>query len=131
MALPYLPKAESQTHSAAAANNRDDEGDEGEGEGEGEDEDDKAETSALEATRKAGKLAATRPDAEPKDYEGQPNPFLLTQREKQLARDRALAQKEDVKREPLANKTKRGEGVVDDDMPNQDEWDDMGDEKAW
>ncbi|KAG6367738.1 hypothetical protein INS49_001933 [Diaporthe citri] len=123
MTLPNLPKPAPQTQSAATTNDRDD------NEGEDEGEEGEAETSALEATRKGGKRAATRLGAVPKDYKGQPNPFLLTEQEEQLAHDRAHAQKEDDKRE--RSQTKRGEGVVDDDMPNQEEWDDMGDRNAW
>lgn len=110
-------KPASQTQSTAAANDRDDDN-----EGEDKGEDGKAETSTPEATRKAGKRAATRPGAagaESKDYKSQPNPFLLTEQEQELALDRALGRE------------KRGEGMVDEDMPNQEEWDDMGDRNAW
>lgn len=85
MALPDLPKPVSQPRGAAAANERDD--DEGEDKGE----DGKAESSALKATRKGGKRAVTRLGAESKDYKDQPNPFLLTEQEKEEALDRANA----------------------------------------
>ncbi|KAK7701895.1 hypothetical protein SLS64_010029 [Diaporthe eres] len=86
MSLPNLPKTGFQTQSAAAAtNDRDDE----EGEGEDKDEDDKAETSALQATNKDGKRAATRLSAESEDRKDEPNPFLLNEWEKKEARDQA------------------------------------------
>lgn len=103
MTLPALPKSASQAQTATAATATKDEA-----------ENNKAEASAFEggASQLGGEFKGNN----------QPNPFLLTEEEKKLARDRALSRAEDGK---------RGEGVVDDDMPTQEEWEGMGDRDAW
>ncbi|KAI7774090.1 hypothetical protein LA080_009293 [Diaporthe eres] len=47
--------------------------------------------------------------------------FLLTEQEKKIAGDQALAQVEAEERELPANQNKRGEGMVDEQMPTQQE----------
>lgn len=104
MTLPTLPKPASQAQTAIATATND----------HYEAENNKAQTSAFEG-------GASQLGGESKGN-NQPNPFLLSEEEKKLARDRALSRTED---------DKRGEGVVDDDMPTEQEWEGMGDRDAW
>lgn len=115
MTLPALPKPATQAQTATAATTTKDEA-----------ENDKAEIFAFEGG--AGQLGG--------EFKGtnQPNPFLLTEEEKKLARDRALGQARGQAYDQIrarAEDDKRGEGVVDDDMPTEEEWEGMGDLNAW
>ena len=65
-----------------------------------------------------------------KDNKGEANPFLLTEEEMRQAAVRAGLGSEGREHELPSNKSKFGEGVVDDDLPNEAEWEAMGDRKT-
>lgn len=65
-----------------------------------------------------------------KDNKDKRNPFLLTEEEMRQAAIRVGTSSEGKEHKIAPNKDKLGEGVVDDDMPNEAEWEAMGDRKT-
>lgn len=65
-----------------------------------------------------------------KDNKDKCNPFLLTEEEMRQAAIRAGIGSEGKEHEIAPNKDKLGEGVIDDDMPDEAEWEAMGDRKT-
>lgn len=116
MALPNLPNSTSQTQSATAAND------------DGENNNNKDQPSPFLTISKGMAPAFTRNDAGSEPNKDQANPFLLTDEEQKEPLVWAHTQE---KAEKLLAKNKRGEGIVDNDMPTEKEWEEMGDSKAW
>lgn len=124
MALPNLPKPMNQIQSAAAAKDDNENND---------NEDDFKKPPASVTNSKGMTPATTRYGTGSEPSKDQPNPFLLTKEEQKEtpvwvhAREKAEEKAEKL----LDNKNKGGEGIVDDDMPTEKEWEEMGDSKAW
>lgn len=118
MALNYLPTpvSQGQSETTADATTADDPPDAPD-QNEVKVEQDKPRTFLT--TSKSAKPAVTLSDAGSSD-KNQRNPFLLTEEEKKKIGEPALP-----------GQAKLGEGVVDDDLPTQEEWDAMGDSNAW
>lgn len=119
MALPNLPNPTSQTQSAIAATDDSEKND---------NKDNKDQPSPFLTISKGMNPAATPNDTGSEPNKDQANPFLLTEEEQKEPLVWAHTQQ---KAEKLVAKNKRGEGIVDNDMPTEKEWEEMGDSKAW
>lgn len=65
-----------------------------------------------------------------KDNKNKHNPFLLTEEEMRQAAIRAGIGSEGKEHKIAPSKDNLGEGVIDDDMPDEAEWEAMGDQKT-